>query len=252
MENGKRRFLYYLACLHLIFVIEPGLWSELPLHSFSFFHFTLFTDLATQLTQSVYKRILELPFIWQLTAGTLPQKAFLRYMAQDALYLTEYARALAYLAAKAPTAEEVEQHLSFAQGCLFVERALHNTFLAEDFVFKNQPKGQACTLYTRFLVDTCATAPYAVGMAAVLPCFKLYTTVGHYIALLAIKPNPYQSWIDTYSDPTFDALTEKACQMADEAYVNATPEQQMQMLAAYQKGAEMEERFWAEPIEIVY
>src|SRR3974390_2704190 len=61
---------------------------------------------SAQLWESIsdiYGAILAHPFVTGLTDGTLPEEAFAFYVVQDALYLREYARALAAVGSRAPT-----------------------------------------------------------------------------------------------------------------------------------------------------
>ncbi len=51
----------------------------------------------------IYDAILSHPFLRGLTGGDLPSDRFAYYVAQDAHYLRDYARALAVIGAKAPT-----------------------------------------------------------------------------------------------------------------------------------------------------
>ncbi|HVI96368.1 MAG TPA: hypothetical protein VM753_20290, partial [Anaeromyxobacter sp.] len=57
--------------------------------------------------EGVYSRILTHPFLAGLTDGSLPREAFTHYVIQDALYLLDYARALALVGAKAPDAQAI-------------------------------------------------------------------------------------------------------------------------------------------------
>ncbi|NLG69157.1 MAG: thiaminase II, partial [Firmicutes bacterium] len=56
---------------------------------------------------AIFEAILAHPFIQGLTDGTLPEEAFRFYVIQDALYLRDYARALALAAAKAPQEQAI-------------------------------------------------------------------------------------------------------------------------------------------------
>ncbi|MDE6177785.1 MAG: thiaminase II, partial [Duncaniella sp.] len=49
---------------------------------------------------SIYRSILRLPFITELAAGTLDPDTFRRYIEQDNLYITQYSRVLAHIAAR--------------------------------------------------------------------------------------------------------------------------------------------------------
>jgi thiaminase/transcriptional activator TenA len=106
--------------------------------------------------------------------------------------------------------------------------------------------GAACLAYTSFLTAKVATRPYGVGLAAVLPCFKIYTDVGHRLLAMATTPNTYQAWLNTYAAPEFEALTEQACHMANAAYQAASPTEQQEMRTTYQNAAQLEAWFWAD------
>jgi thiaminase/transcriptional activator TenA len=66
---------------------------------------TGFSDEAWQRTAQLREAIHKLPFNTELAAGTLSRARFQAYIVQDALYLSQYSRALAIAAAKAPDAE---------------------------------------------------------------------------------------------------------------------------------------------------
>ncbi|MDE6371811.1 MAG: thiaminase II, partial [Duncaniella sp.] len=45
----------------------------------------------------MFGKILSLPFIKELTAGTLPEEKFLFYLRQDSVYLSSYVQVLAHI-----------------------------------------------------------------------------------------------------------------------------------------------------------
>jgi len=55
-----------------------------------------------------YDAIIVHPFITRLADGSLPQESFAFYVLQDALYLQDYARALAAVASRAPGPAGIE------------------------------------------------------------------------------------------------------------------------------------------------
>jgi thiaminase/transcriptional activator TenA len=204
----------------------------------------MFIQKALLQSAPVYDAIVSHDFIWQLIEGNLDQRIFIRYVQQDALYLADYAKALAILAGKAPDQDTLMRMLKFSEGCIVVERSLHEHFLARHRAEPALEKSPACFAYTNFLLATVALEPFCVGLAAVLPCFKIYTDVGHYIHRRATNPNPYRAWIDTYSSREFDSLTESACHLADHEFGQAGPEDRKKMMKAFCSGVRMEYGFW--------
>jgi thiaminase (transcriptional activator TenA) len=208
-----------------------------------------FSEDAFERAAGVYKRIVSLPFIQKLKAGTLSEDVFLAYLAQDALYLAEYAFILATVAAKAPSEAEKNTLLGFSTGALLVETSLHEGYLkGKDR--SGLAKSSTCAAYTAHLSDVAFLGTYGEGVAAVLPCFRLYQEVGMAIykemhtTNVGIDTHPYKDWIGTYADPYFEALTAQAEQIADRAYMLAYSDQQKQMHAHYALSAEFEHDFW--------
>src|SRR5690606_40453912 len=56
---------------------------------------------AWQSIDEIYRSILQMPFIEELSNGSLPLNKFQFYMLQDSLYLEHFGRALALIGAKA-------------------------------------------------------------------------------------------------------------------------------------------------------
>src|SRR5664279_2702420 len=166
-----------------------------------------------------YQAILEHPFLRGLTSGSLDPERFAYYVAQDAHYLRDYARALAVVGAKAPTHAAAGMFARHAADTVDVEIALHQTLLPE---FGLDPAGldavpvSPTTLgYTSYLLATVYGGSFAEGLAAVLPCYWIYARVG---AALVEKGSPdprYQRWIDTYAGDAFAATVADVLALAD-------------------------------------
>ena len=117
-----------------------------------------------------------LGFIRGLADGTLPEKEFAYYLAQDAIYLNGYSRVLARASALAPTESEQLFWARSAQQCLEVESELHRNWLSTRTV--QTELGPVTKAYVDHLLAASACGSYAVLVAAVLPCFWLYAEVG--------------------------------------------------------------------------
>ena len=78
----------------------------------------------------IYSAILVHPFLTGLADGSLPHSTFAFYVVQDALYLGQYAQALAAVASRAPDNAGTEMFARHAADAVAVERALHSSLLA--------------------------------------------------------------------------------------------------------------------------
>ena len=90
-----------------------------------------FTDELWVSIEPIYAAILRHPFIAGLTDGSLPRERFEFYAVQDALYLREFARALAITGGRAPKDDWIIMLADHAAGALRVERTLHEDFFRE-------------------------------------------------------------------------------------------------------------------------
>lgn len=197
---------------------------------------------------SMLERIVAHPYNRALVAGTLDAAIFTQYIVQDALYLVEYGRVLATLAAKAPDAERVLQFARATEAAIVVERQLHGGFFAQ---FGIDPAEAAranaspsCQAYTDFLLTSVHRDGYAVGLAAVLPCYRVYFDVGLRLAANAEPGNPYAAWIATYSDAAFGEAVLAVEAAADRAWESAGSTERLRMITAYDRSVVYEWMFW--------
>ncbi|HTV45451.1 MAG TPA: thiaminase II [Stellaceae bacterium] len=207
-----------------------------------------FSEEAWQRVTALRSAIHALPFNVELAAGTLARDRFQHYITQDALYLSEFSRALAIAAAKAPDTATLQVFAQSALGAVAVETALHERYLAE---FGIDPAGLAaaepapdCLAYTSFLLATAHQQPSEVLVAALLPCFWIYWDVGCAIAAASAPGNPYRAWIDTYADPQFGEAVNRVIAIADQAADAASPSLRTRMLAAFSRATQYEWLFW--------
>lgn len=171
-----------------------------------------FTDELFAEIRDDYAAILAHPFLTGLVDGTLDEAAFRHYVVQDALYLRDYARALALVGAKATDEENLVRFCTDAAQAIAVERSLHAGLLTDLGLTDDGATGafevRPTTLaYTSYLLRTAYQGSFAEAVAVVLPCYWIYALVG--AELLAAPPssNPlYRTWIATYGGDEFQAV----------------------------------------------
>ncbi|MRG59935.1 bifunctional hydroxymethylpyrimidine kinase/phosphomethylpyrimidine kinase [Agromyces sp. CFH 90414] len=204
-----------------------------------------------------------LPFIRALADGSLAAEPFRRYIEQDALYLRDYARVLAEAARLAPDSAAQGFWADSAHGCIVGELELHELRLAEASASPagSAPSGSSprhpdatTTAYLDHLLAAGARGEYAVLVAAVLPCFWLYTDLGERLAEGAFGEfardpgHPYASWLATYADPAFAIATRRAIEIVTEAAAAASADVRERMLRAFRRSAEHELAFFGAPL----
>lgn len=177
---------------------------------------------------SIWPDIQRLPFIRDLRSGALRREDFAFYLNQDAMYLRAYSRALAALSSAAPSATEQVFWAQSAANTLVEEAELHRTWLAAEAqrgsigVEHPSPVTKA---YTDHLLASTLGDDYAVGVAAVLPCYWLYAEIGQHLHEAATPKHPYVAWLETYKDEDFVEATRRALGVVEQALESAGSEQ---------------------------
>lgn len=208
-----------------------------------------FTDQLWQDIRPIYESILSHGFVSELMSGRLPSPTFQYYIQQDALYLTDFSRALSQLAVRATAPNDILQFTQFAQNAILVERALHETYFALYDIQPETAKMPACFAYTNYLLATTSVQSVAVGAAAVLPCFWIYRQVGKHIYERAIQENPYRSWIDTYAGDAFDESVNQMLALTDAYAETASTSEREKMREAFRVSSQLEWYFWNDAYE---
>jgi thiaminase (transcriptional activator TenA) len=158
----------------------------------------------------IYGAIRAHPFLTGLTDGTLREDSFAYYVVQDALYLRDYARALAALASRAPTSAAMRMFASQAAEAVTAELELHGTLLGElgiprESLQRAEP-APTNLAYTSYLLATVRGGSYAEGVGAILPCFWIYAQVGRDLSVSGSPDHRYRRWIDTYGAAEYGAV----------------------------------------------
>jgi len=208
---------------------------------------TFTTELWTSI-EAVYAAILRHPFVRGLTDGTLPRPSFEFYVVQDALYLREFARALALAGARAPREDWIIMFNEHAAGALKVERSLHESFFRD---FGLSPAAVTATelaptnrAYTSYLLAVAHDAPFHEVLAALLPCYWIYWEVGKELERTG-SPDPlYARWIGTYASKEFGALVQAVLEVTDEQAAHLGPGERSAMRRHFLTTSRYEWMFW--------
>jgi len=197
---------------------------------------------------SIFRAILDHPFIEGLSDGSLDRAAFRFYVVQDALYLTQYARALSLCAARAPHETAIQMFAEHAAGAIVVERQLHESFfsdfgLTEDQVRRTEmaPTNLA---YTSYLLAAGHGGSFPEALGAVLPCYWIYWEVGK-VLLERGSPDPlYRRWIETYGGDEFAAVVRAVLRLTDEIGESLSAVEETKVVEHFRTTARFEWMFW--------
>lgn len=211
---------------------------------------TGFSHRAWQHTVKLQQAMAVHPFNDELATGTLSRDRFQFYLVQDARYLVGFSRALAAAAAKAPEVDDIAFLAGAARDAIVIEREMHESYFKRFGLSETDLAGietsPTCVAYSSFLLATAHIGSYEELLAALLPCFWVYQSVGAEILARQTPEtdNPYRPWIDTYAGEEFEATVRLAIDAVDRAADAAGQATREKMLAAFTRACEYEWMFW--------
>lgn len=171
------------------------------------------------------------PFVLAMGSGELPKESFKNYLIQDYLYLVHFARANALASYKAKSIEDIAAVGAYffyssrscrainylilttdlpLQGAKIVthiktEMGLHIDYCASFGISKEQIEAaeehQACTAYTRYVLDVGMSSDWLALQVALAPCLLGYGAIGkalHESPDTKREGNTYLKWISNY------------------------------------------------------
>lgn len=196
------------------------------------------------------------PFCRGLSDGTLPLPAFRTYLIQDYLFLIHFARAKALAVFKAESIEAMRDKTEAIRAILS-ETLMHLKYCAEwgipEAEVRATPESAETVSYTRYVIDRGLAGDILDLEVALAPC-----TVGYGEVALRIMADPrrraegnaYQSWIETYADPGYQALAKAAAERIDALGESHGGHARFATLSAtFAEAARLEARFWQQGLD---
>jgi hydroxymethylpyrimidine/phosphomethylpyrimidine kinase len=210
------------------------------------------TEALWRAGSAITRRIHGGDFVTQLVDGTLPSEAFDFYLAQDALYLGMYSRALALVAATSSDAAEGAFWATGSAEAHLTEAELHRTWLGSgdgDASPEMPSASKVTSAYVDFLLARAATDGHVVGAAAVLPCYWLYAEVGAGLPSIP-DTHPYAAWLGTYADEAFAESTRAAVAHVELLLATAGPAERAAAARAYVTACWHEDEFFDQALRV--
>ena len=196
----------------------------------------------------IYSRTLAHPFLQGLADGSLDEDAFRYYVIQDALYLRDFARGLALMAAKSNSDDSLLMFCDHARNALLVERSLHDGFFVDwsltPAVLAKFPSAPNNLLYTSYLLRVAHERPFHEGLGAFLPCYWIYWEVGKVLEKKGSPRELYQRWINTYASEQFAGIVRQILDLADQIGEGLTDSQKAAVVQHFVMTSRLEYLFW--------
>ncbi len=208
-------------------------------------------DRLKQATAPVWNSYVDHVFVRQLGEGTLPQAAFRAYLAQDYLFLIQFARAWALAAYKSRTIADIRAAHAGLAGILD-ETELHVRLCERWGISRNEieatPEHQATVAYTRFVLDCGAAGDLLDLQVALAPCVIGYAEIADKLApggVEALGEHPYREWIGEYAGEAYQGVAAGARRQLDDlAKRSMTDTRFTELVELFAKASRLEADFW--------
>ena len=208
-------------------------------------HSTSWCQQIWRASDRIYKKILGLEFISDLSDGTLDVDIFSRYIAQDEIYLGNYYRNMFALADMMDDEADKELFLSFAQSGMEGEKAMHD-LLIERYGMDMDVKASVVTVgYNDLIQNAINSGNKYCALAVILPCMWIYNRVGlHILQMSQLENNPYKEWILEYGNEEFSEGVNRVLDIIDAWAKEVDQETADEMNRLYLMAALYEYAFW--------
>lgn len=184
---------------------------------------TKISERLRQDANSIWKRILDHPFVTELYTGILPIEKFRFYVLQDYNYLVNNMRNLGILSSKAESIEAMREmleiaHLEATSEFESYEGLLNKLGYTTNDAISTVPT-QTNASYGNFLLATSCLKTFWEGLAATLPCFWTYAEIAqfHEAKLNHNKNSLYCDWALVYLTDDYCKLVNRLRCLLDKA-----------------------------------
>lgn len=211
----------------------------------------ILTKISTELfeiAQPVWNLSYQHPFITDLAAGKLPLEKFRYYLKQDRYYLEQFGDLHEKIAQLIDNPADKEILLVGANDMHDGELDIRETMFQEIGIttdeIKSTPIAPTAYSYVTHMNYELTNGTTASAVAALLPCYWLYSEIGHRL-INAQSPVPiYQEWLDSYASAEFDGGTNQMVQLIDHLSEQADSAERAQIKDSFLKSSNYELNFW--------
>ncbi|KAK5653151.1 hypothetical protein OQA88_9250 [Cercophora sp. LCS_1] len=199
----------------------------------------------------VWDRFINHRFVLGMGDGTLPIESFKGYLIQDYLYLIQFARANALASYKAKTMEDITASATIV-GHIFKEMQLHIEYCKgwgiSQEEMENTEEKEACTAYTRYVLDIGQSQDWIGLQVALAPCLLGYGALAQQLhqdpRSKRVGENPYWTWIGNYVAEDYVTAVKTGSELLERHAVLQSPTRIEELVKIFIHATKMEIAFW--------
>ncbi|KAI1502328.1 Phosphomethylpyrimidine kinase-domain-containing protein [Biscogniauxia marginata] len=197
-----------------------------------------------------WHRFVNHPFVLGLGNGSLPLESFKNYLVQDYLYLVHFARANALASYKAKKIDDIEAGARIVSH-VHTEMKLHLEYCRSFGISKEEIEAteehQACTAYTRYVLDIGQSEDWLGLQVAMAPCLLGYGAIAtqlHGDPRTKMEGNTYWPWILNYVGDDYVEAVQTGTGLMERNAVLQSPTRIEELVKIFIHATKMEIGFW--------
>ncbi|KAI0014047.1 Phosphomethylpyrimidine kinase-domain-containing protein [Xylariaceae sp. FL0662B] len=198
----------------------------------------------------VWHQFVNHPFVLSLGNGELPLESFKGYLIQDYLYLVHFARANALASYKVKDMEDIVAGAKIVTH-IHTEMNLHLDYCKQFGISKEEVEAteeqQACTAYTRYVLDIGQSEDWLGLQVALAPCLLGYGTVArqlHGDTRTKTEGNTYWPWILNYVAEDYVQAVQTGAGLIERHAALQSPSRIEELVKIFIHATKMEIGFW--------
>ncbi|KAH8653411.1 Phosphomethylpyrimidine kinase-domain-containing protein [Xylariales sp. PMI_506] len=199
----------------------------------------------------IWQRFVYHPFVLALGSGKLPLNSFKGYLVQDYLYLVHFARANALASYKAKNMLDVAAGAKIVTH-IHTEMQLHLDYCAGFGLSKadieSTEEQQACTAYTRYVLDIGQSQDWLALQLALAPCLLGYGAIARMLhddsRTDRTDTNTYWKWILNYVADDYVEAVKTGWALIERHAVLQSPSRIEELVKIFAHATKMEVGFW--------
>lgn len=207
-----------------------------------------FTDQLHTAAIPVWQQSFHHPFITEIADGTLPLDKFRFYLKQDRYYLEQFGDLHAAIARQISTPAIKQFLLDGAAGLHDGETQIRHTMFRELAItpaeIKTTPIAPTAYGYVTHMDFQLSHAFPAAAVAALLPCYWLYSEIGQNLKDVHSPVTVYQQFLDSYSAADFNDGTQQMIQIVEQLCAPLSDEQKAYVQKVFLQSSTYELHFW--------
>jgi thiaminase/transcriptional activator TenA len=208
-----------------------------------------FTEELRKKADPIWEASYAHPFVQGIGDGTLPKDKFIFYLKQDYLYLIDFARYFALIAARAADLNLMTGFAELLCATLKGEMDFHRGICAEFGISAKeleQTEIMPDTLnYTSYLLKSALLGTTGETLAGFMPCGWGYIEIGQRLKQKGLPDDKhYRQWIEMYASEEYDKLVARYKNMLDSYALTASDGEKKRMEEVFNISSRLEYMFW--------